>query len=224
MTFDDLKLALDEVGRRADEAPADSTPLSHAFLHRSRSALGPLRWLLMLETVFAVAGTALLVGFLVTRVASPWTVVASGWVLLFCELAYLVAAVRQLVQLAWIDFAAPMLDVQNRLAALWVLRSRVVRNVFLIAPLVWLPMLIVAVAWITGGDLVAEISTAWVISNLAFGLAILGGGLWIAHARPGWVQTIPWLRDASDHLAGRSLRRALGLANEAVAFSQDAGT
>lgn len=221
MTFDDLKVALDDVGRRADEAPTDPAPPSHAFLHRSRSALGPLRWSLMLETALAVAGTALLVGFLATRAASPWPILASGWGLLLCEVAYLVATIRQLVQLAWVDFAAPMPEVQQRLSALWVLRSRVVRNTFLVAPLLWLPMLIIAVAWITGVDLVAEVSTAWVISNLAFGLVILGGGLWVASEHPEWIQTSPWLRDLSDHLAGRSLRRARDLADEAAAFSHD---
>jgi len=219
MTFDDLKFALDEVGRRADDAPADPVRLSHAFLHRSRSALGPLRWSLPLEVVFAFVGTGILAGFLATHTASPWTALASGWVLLIGEVAYLVAAVRQLVQLAWIDFASPMPEVQRRLAALWVLRSRVARNVFLIAPLVWLPMLIVAVEWVAGVDLVAGTSLAWVISNLAFGLAVLGSGLWVASQRPEWVQNTPWLRYASDHLAGRSLSRALDFADEAVAFS-----
>ncbi|MEO0557640.1 MAG: hypothetical protein AAF170_05580 [Bacteroidota bacterium] len=223
MTFDDLKLALDEVGRRADEASTDPTPPSHALLHRSRSALGPLRWSLMLETALAVLGTALLVGFLVMRAASPWPILASAWTLLLCELAYLVVSVRQLVQVALVDFGAPMLEVQRRLSALWVLRSRVVRNTFLVAPLLWLPLLIVAVAWIADVDLVVQVSTAWVLSNLAFGLAILGGGLWVASEHPEWVQASPWLCALSDHLAGRSLRRARDLADEAVAYSRDSG-
>lgn len=224
MTFDDLKLALDDAGRRAEEASTGPTSPPHALLHRSRSALGPLRWSLMLETLFAVLGTALLVGFLATRAAAPWPIIASGWILLLCELAFLVASVRQLVQALRIDFAAPMLEVQRRLSALWVLRSRVVRNTFLLAPLLWLPMLIVAVGWILGVDLVAEVSPAWVLSNLAFGLAILGGGLWVASQHPEWVRASPWLHALSDHLAGRSLRRARDLADQAVAYSQDPGT
>lgn len=221
MTFDDLKAALDDVGRRAEEAPTDPVRISHAFLHRSRSALGPIRWTLTWEVSWAVLAVVLLVGFLATHTASPWTVLASAVLLLACEILYLATTIRQLVHLIWIDFAAPMPEVQRRLAALWVLRSRVVRNTLLVAPLVWLPMLIVAVAWITGVDLVAEVSVAWVISNLAFGLVVLGCGLWIAQRRPAWIQSVPWLCRLSDHLAGQSLRRALALADEAVAFNQD---
>lgn len=218
MTFDDLKRALDEVGLRLDETTPDPPRPSHALLHRSRSALGPLRWTLVLEATLGGLVLLLLTRFLAVHAEASWPVLAAGWSVLMAQGLYLLATVRQLVQLAWIDFAAPMPEVQHRLAALWLLRSRVVRNTFLVAPLLWLPLLIVALAWIAGVDLVAEASLAWVLANLAFGLAVLIGGLWVARARPEWAQRSVWLRRATDHLGGESLRRALRLAEDAIAF------
>lgn len=64
-------------------------------------------------------------------------------------------------------------------------------------------------------------SLPWFVSNLALGVAVLGGGLWVAHRRPEWVEASPWLRRMADHLAGRSLRHAREHADEAAAFEGD---
>ncbi len=221
MTLDDLRLALDEVGLEHDEADTDPTRQADVALHRSRSALGPLQWTLGVEVRGTVLGVGLLVWFLATHSGSPWPAVASAGLLLAAELAHLGATVRQLVALQRVHFAAPVVAVQRRLAALYALRSRVVRNALLAAPLAWLPMLIVAAEWGLGVDVVAVASPAWVASNLALGVAVLAGGLWVAHRRPEWVEASPGLRRMADHLAGRSLRRAKEHADEAAAFERD---
>ena len=136
MTLDDLKLALDEVDRRLDASDAaDRAERAEASLRRSRSALGPLRWSLWLEAALSGAATGVLAWFLAVHAASPWPAVASAVLLLTLSVAYLVATVRQLERLGRLDLAAPVVEVQRHLAALNALRSRVVRNVLLAAPL-----------------------------------------------------------------------------------------
>lgn len=224
MTLDDLKLALDEIDRRLDASEtADRAHRVETSLRRSRSALGPLRWSLWLEAAWSGSATGLLAWFIATHAASPWPAVASAVLLLALSVAYLVATVRQLERLGRLDLAAPVVDVQRELAALDALRSRVVRNVLLASPLVWLPALVVAAEWAAGVDVVAVTSPMWAVSNLVLGVAVLGGGLWVAHRRPEWVDAWPWLRRMGDHLAGRSLQRARERADEAAAFERDLG-
>ena len=225
MTLDDLKLALDVIDQRLDASEAaDRAERAEASLRRSRSALGPLRWALWLEVAGSGAATGLLAWFVATHAASPWPAVASASLLLALSAAYLIATVRQFERLGRLDPAAPVVEVQGHLAALNALRSRVVRNVLLAAPLVWLPVLVVAAEWAAGVDLVAGTSLAWVVANLALGVAVLGGGLWVAHRRPEWMAASPWLRRTADPLAGRSLRRAREHADEAAAFERDLRT
>jgi hypothetical protein len=222
MTLDNLKPALDEIGRRLDASEtADRAQLVQTSLRRSRSDLGPLQWSLWLEVTWSGGATGFFVWYIAMQAGSPWSAVASAGLLLVLNALYLIATVRQLVQLDRLDLTAPVVDVQRGLATLHALRSRVVRNVLLASPLVWLTVLVVGVEWALGVDVIAAASPRWFVSNLAFGVAVLGGGLWVAHRRPEWVEKSPWLRRMADHLAGRSLRRAKEHAEEAAAFERD---
>lgn len=221
MTIDDLKAALDDLGRSLGTDEASAAPSSSEALRRSRSALSFLRTALWWEAAQAVAVIVLLAWFLATHAASSWTIPGSAALLLTLEVAYLIATIRQHVLLSRIDYAAPVVRVQRRLGALMALRSRTVWTVLVAAPLVWLPLLIVAVAWLTDVDVVAVTSRAWVAANLALGLTVLGGGLWIALHPPRWVRRSPRLRRVFDHLAGRSLHRARAHADEAATFEHD---
>ena len=223
MTFDDLKAALDDLSRFPDGDTAPKAVDPGAPLRRSRSALAVLRVVLRLEAAQAVALIALLAWFLLTHTTSSWPPLASAGLLLALEIMYLGATVRQHVLLGGIDYAEPVVRVQRQLGELMALRSRTVWAVLVAAPLVWLPLLIVAAEWFVGVDVVAVTSWAWVLANVGLGLAVLGAGLWVARHPPRWVRRSPRLRRVFDHLAGRSLRRALDHAAEAAAFERNAG-
>ena len=177
---------------------------------------------LWLEGAQAVVALALLAWFLATHAASSWPILVSAGLLLALEAVYLGVTIRQQALLGRIDYAGPVVRVQRQLGVLMALRSRTVWGVLVAAPLVWIPLLIVVVEWFVGVDVVAVTGWAWVAANLGLGLAVLTGGLWIAWHPPRWVRRSPRLRRAFDHLAGRSLRRALDHAAEAAAFERDA--
>lgn len=221
MTTDDLKTALDDLGRSLDTGYAPEAPPSRDAMRRSRSALAFLHTVLRWEAVQAIVFIALLAWFLTTNTSSSWAALGSAALLLALEGAYLVATIRQHVLLTRIDYASPVVHVQRQLAVLMVLRSRTVWAVLIAAPLLWLPLLIVAAEWIAGVDVIATANGAWVAANLGLGLIILGIGLWIARRPPRWVRRSPRLRRALNHLAGRNLRRALEHAEEASAFERE---
>lgn len=218
MMIDDLRAALVDLGRSLDTGHAPTADRAGLALGRSRSALATLRAVLWFEAAQALILSMLLVWFLATNASSSWTALGSAAFLLVLEGAYLAATVRQHALLSHIDFAAPVVYVQRQLAALMTLRSRTVWAVLVAAPLVWIPLLIVAAKWLAGVDVVAATGLAWVAANLALGLVVLGVGVWIARRPPRWVRRSPWLRRVSDHLAGRSLRHALDHAEEVAKF------
>lgn len=222
MTLDDLKLALNDLSRSLDADAAPKTVDPGVSLRRSRSALAVLRVALRLEAAQAVVFIALLAWFLAIHAASSWPSLASAGLLLTLETLYLGATVRQQALVRRIDYAEPVVRVQQQLGTLMALRSRTVWAVLVTAPLVWLPLLIVAAEWFVGVDVVGATSWAWVLANLGFGLAVLGVGLWVARHPPRWVRRSPRLRQVFDHLAGRSLRRALDHVAEAAAFERNA--
>ncbi len=221
MTFDDLKLALDDLARLPDGAAAAKTTSRDTSLKRSRCALTPLRLALWLEAAQAVALIALLGWFVATHSGSSWPPLVSAGLLMTLEFVYLVATIRQQILLHRVDCAEPVADVQYRLGELMALRSRTVWGVLIAAPLVWLPLLIVAAEWFVGVDVVAVTSGAWVAANLGLGLAVLSIGSWIAIHPPRWVERSMRLRRLFDYLSGRSLNRALDHAAEAAAFERD---
>ena len=89
--------------------------------------------------------------FLARHVLEPKYFVP-GLVLHLAVIGYLAAGIRQLVGLHRVDFLAPLLRVQTRLARLRAERLRVLFLTFLVAPLLWTPLLIVGVKGLLGLD------------------------------------------------------------------------
>lgn len=117
---------------------------------------------------------------------------------------YAAATVRELVWWSELDFGAPLVEAQRRLAALRRARIRRTQAVFLSAGLLW-ALGIVVLAKALGFDLYTSSLRAWLIANLVFGVAIVpvlwGAMRWLAP----WLDACGWLQPLRDDLAGKEL-------------------
>jgi hypothetical protein len=173
-------------------------------LGRTRGALGRLRVWIVVELVLNGLAALWLGSFLGDHVTAP-RFAAPALLLLAAALLAVVSGARQAALLAGIDLAEPVLASQRRVAALQALRRRTIQATLLAAPLLWVPLVVVAARSLAGLDLVEELP-GWLAANLAFGLAVIPLALWVAR-RPG-VRRSRFLARLADDLTGRSLVQA----------------
>lgn len=221
MELDEMKAAWHELERRMDAGvERDRHIWKELALDRTRSAL---RWLAggpAVELVFDVLAVVLLGALLVehvhaVRFAAP---IAALQVAAIVKLS---ATIRQLAMIAGIDYAAPVVEIQRRLAALRALRIRTTKWVLLLAPLLWTPLVIVAAYVLVGLDLYRGFGPAWVALNLAFGVAVIALAVWIARRHAGWLRGSRFLQKLADDIAGRSLIAATGHLDEIARFEDE---
>jgi hypothetical protein len=120
-----------------------------------------------------------------------------------------------------IDYNHPIATIQKRLETLRKLRIRYTQAVCFTAALLWAPGFIVAMKGLLGADIYRLFGTAWIATNVAFGLAVLALAIWlsrrygprISHSRLGQ----QFLRD----LAGYNLNAATGFLAKLAEFEDD---
>lgn len=119
--------------------------------------------------------------------------------------------VRQLVLLRGVDYAEPVVAIQRQVERLRIEQIRSTKWTLLAAPLLWTPLLIVAMKGLLGLDAWALLDTRWLVANVAFGIMFLGGMLWVSRRIEG-----RWM----DALAGRSLETATRHLDEVARFEE----
>jgi hypothetical protein len=115
--------------------------------------------------------------------------------------------VRQLLALSQLNLAGSVLATQKALLALRAERLRVNRSLLLFIPLLWTPLIIVLARSWFGVDLYHLLPT-WLAANLAFGLAFIPLGLWLA-------------RRFESQLGGRELSEAIQTLDALNRFSEE---
>jgi len=99
-------------------------------------------------------------------------------------IALLATAIIMLVQLAAVDYARPVADVQQRLLTLRRTRIRSERVLWIVGALVWVPIMMIALRTIGLDAWLAN--PAWVIGNLAAAVAIAAAAAWVMWRKPAW--------------------------------------
>jgi hypothetical protein len=120
-----------------------------------------------------------------------------------------------------VDFSAPVLEIQKRLAALRAERARVFQWAFLTGQLLWwIPFVIVVFRGLWGVDLytVSDFMPVFIAWNIGVGLTLIPV-LWLASRWAG-----PWLANAKigrsmvDAVTGRDLAEARALSERLARF------
>jgi hypothetical protein len=137
-------------------------------------------------------------------------------------LGLVIVRVRHRVLLHRIDYDAPVLANQRRLEHVRVGRFRMMKLIFVVAPLLWTPLLIVSLKALFGVDAYRVLGLPYLLANVAFGVAAIP----VLSALAGWgarkLEGRPALKRICDDLAGRSLSDAIRYLDSLVEFEQEA--
>lgn len=222
MELDEMKLAWQALDRRlAAQQAIQWQGFRDGRLGRMQLRLRPLAWWLVVQIPLGVAlmlwGIASWSGHLGDARA-----MAPGVVMQVFGLLSVMIPARTLVLLRGIDYAAPVLEIQRRLADLRAWRVRVEGPASaLLGSVIWIPALLM-LAQADGDrfgmnlwDHARPGLLAWLVSSALVSLALVGLG-YLLLRRLG---RLDWL---ANHLAGASLRRAQAELDALRQFEEEA--
>lgn len=221
MNLDDLKSQWEACDARLTESiRLNARLLRESGLHRSRASL---RWLsvgIVAELVLAVPLLIVLGSYIADRVSDPRFLIPA----LALHVSVILLAgigVHQLAALRGIDYAAPVLAIQRRLETLRRQRIRATQWTFIMAPLLWTPLLIVALDGLFKVDAYATLNTAWLAGNLLFGLAAIPVLLWAAKRFAARFGHLPWMQRLLDDIGGKSLAEATSFLEQLTSLESE---
>jgi hypothetical protein len=125
-------------------------------------------------------------------------------------LATLLVLIRQIAFALTIDHGGPVTQMQKQVTTLRVARIRLTQAFFLTAPLLWVPLLIVALKGLLGLDAYQLFGPTYLWANVAFGVAFIPFGLWAAKTFAERLGHLPFVQGILRDLAGHSLTQASG--------------
>lgn len=195
--------------------------LRETVLGKAETATRGLRRRLWMEIAFDALGLLLVGSFLADhlreiRFAVPALVLHLGLI------ASLGSCIRQLVLLGEADYAAPVVAIQKRFAAVRVLRVRVWTWTLLLAPLAWIPLLIVGLG-LLGVDAYLILTLPYLAANVLLGLVVILLGLVVSRRYASRMNGSPLIQRLSRDLAGQSLARAESFVSSLERFEKDDG-
>ncbi len=220
MNLDDLKEQWAAYDKKLDMSiQLNARLLRESSLGKTRSAL---RWLypsIGLDLVQDLALVILLGFFIANNFRSPGFLIPALLLDLFL-IFHLAFGIYQVVTLQSLDFAGPILDSQKRLATLGQQRIRVTMWSLLLAPLLWVPLLIVGMKAL-GLNAYTMLDTNWLIANGLFGVAVIPLMLWLARRYGDRWQRWAWVRGFMDDIAGHNLKKATAFLDELAGFERE---
>jgi hypothetical protein len=176
-------------------------------MNRARSAMQRLAVFLALESAITLVVIAALGSYIGDHIAMVRFVIPAVALDLF-EIATLIVLIRQIGLALHIDYAKPIAVVQKQLESLRTLSIRYVQWTFLAAPLLWTPLLIVALKTFWGVDAYNTLGSTFLLANLLFGLAFILLVLWVSKKFSDRMNRSSWMHRLMNNLAGQNLNAA----------------
>jgi hypothetical protein len=220
MELDELKVRWQEQDRKLDEClRLNQRLLRESILSKADTSLRRLSRVLWFELLVNVAGMAILGAFVSDHWREPRYLLPA--VLLQVGLAALIAgSARQLAVIMRLDYAAPIVAIQRQVEGLRRERIRVMQWALLLSPLAWMPLFVVAMRGLLAVDVYATFDTAWLISNVVFGLAVIPTGLWISHRFADRLERSPLIQRLLRDIGGQNLAKATDFLNSLARFAE----
>lgn len=221
MEFDDLKQQWQAHDRSLETLLRLRRPAIRNNLNRTYRKL---RWSSRWAVFWAVAelgvGVAVLLSlgsFIADHIGELHLAVPAIGLHLFV-IACLVILGRQLYWIHAIDYQRPILEIQQRLERLRIERLRALQLVWLLAPLLWIPMLIVGIEALTGIDVSGALPRIWLWVNLLLGLAWIPFAWWGSRLLARRCQGSPLAQRTARGIAGADLIAAREFLQELERF------
>lgn len=213
MELDEMKLAWQALDARLEHQHALSLQLFRdSRLNKLRRGLRPLVWGQAIRFSVGVLCTVM-GGWFWTTHLHPLHLLICGLLVHAFGLLWIAFSTRNFALISRVDYAAPVLEIQKRLAALRAFRARVEAPVdAVLCCFVWIPVTWMALAW-SGIDLWSRGLLRWAVASSLVGLGIVLFGRWLLRrmGRGRWMD---------DNAAGRSVQRAEAVLNEVMRFER----
>ena len=215
-TLDDLKTAWNQLSQQLERQNALTL---HQFkenkLARFRSGLRPLVIGQLLLLIIGVVITAVSARFWVTHIGAR-LLLSCGLLLHAWGVMFIAFAARDLLLIHQIDYAAPVLDIQKRLAQLraWHIRAAIWHG--FAGSVAWLPVIIVLLhAMGANGGIPKPSKLIWLISTVAICLLVNYGLMRLARSSGNCGQALrrSWI--------GSSVNRAQTVLDEIAQFEKE---
>ena len=220
--MDDLRKTWAEYDRKLDTNIRLSRQLLVATnLNRVRSPLRRLAFFLGVESLIQFAVVVALGSFIYENMATPRFALAGAALDVFA-IAILIAMMRQIAGALQIDYDKPIAVIQKQLGKLRVLRIRYIQGIFLVATLVWTPLLIVALKGFWGLDAYRLFGTAYLVANVLVGVAIIPLAIWLSKKFGDRMGRSPMIQRFMRDLAGYNLNAATGSLATLAKFEEEA--
>jgi len=181
--------------------------LTATKMNRARSALQRLAVFLALESVVALAVIIVLGSFIGDHIAMVRFAVPAAALDLF-EIATLIVLIQQIRLALYIDYSNPVAAIQKQLESLRMLHIRQFQWTLLLAPLLWTPLLIVALEGFLLVDAYKTVGAAYLLANLLVGLAIIPLAIYLSKKFGDRMDTSPKIQWLMKGLSGYNLNAA----------------
>lgn len=209
MDIEELKELWGESNRRLEASTRLNTQLlAHANLDKAGTSLNRLARGIWFEVLLNFVALIALGAFAADHLREP-RFFAPALALGAYALALLAAGVRQIVAIERIDYDAPVVAIQAQLERLRLARVRASIWTLLFAPLMWVPLLIVAARGLFGVDVYSAAAPGWLIANALFGLAVIPLAIAIARRFGGTIEGSAVVQRLAGTISGRNLTAAL---------------
>lgn len=222
MELDDLKELWTQSNRKLEASLRLNTLLVQQMnLDKTETFVRRLSWGLWLELALNLLVIVLLGSFAADHVRELGFLIPALTLAIYV-VGLLVARVRELLDIERIDYAQAVVAIQKRLEGLRLRRIRATIWTLLFAPLMWVPLLVVALRGLFGMDVYAVAAPSWFVANLLFGLAVIPAGILLARRYGHVFERFSTARSLADAIAGRSLAAALEHLDAIRRFEGDA--
>jgi hypothetical protein len=193
--------------------------LQQSNLRKADTLLKQLSRGITFELIVNVIGVVLLGGFAARHLHEPRFLIPAVALDLYA-IAIVAAGVRQLSEINTVDYDEPVVAIQRKLADLRLMRIRTTLWTLLFAPLMWVPLLIVAMRGLFGVDVYAA-GSGWLFANALFGLAVIPLAIFMAKRYGARIASFTPVRRLADGIAGRSLAAALDYLDAIRRFEEE---
>lgn len=223
MELDEMKQAWQALDRRlAKQQALDLELYRDRRMDRLRQRLRPLAWWTMAQIPLGVALMLWGIRFWSTHIGDARSV-ACGMVMQLFGLLSVMFPGRTLAMVLRIDYAAPVLEIQRRLADLRAWRVKVEAPVSaVIGSLIWIPaLLMLAQSQVDGlGWNLWDHARPGLVRWLVLSVLVSLGAVALAYGVLRWLGLHRWL---ANHLAGASVQRAEAELDAVLRFERESG-